>query len=402
MRKNTLDLLENFHDAGGHIIAVKPVPYMIEGETSQSLECFFENKCIIIDSGHENWFRKIEKLLYELSGKPVEITSKKPEDAHSIICHYRKMKNNDVCFLANTSLKRVNINVQINKTDSLQKSDGSNRVIFPANNIKGTGTVFPLEFSPAQSHIITIAYGKVSVPGYCRKKIKEVLLPEQWSFNRKDPNVLLLYKCQYLQKNGKWSKLLNIWDIQKALTDGYVEPVHLKLKFIFHVSGAIKSNYDLLAESPADMEIALNDHKVRNISKDWFIDINFKRISMDKYVKKGKNNLIIDLKWDANRELEPVYVIGTFAVEVPSGKIIAEKQKIDAGSWAMQGYPYYAGTISYQTTANIEINSNYEIYLELKKMRDVVKVIINGADAGVLAWPPYKFDVTPIFKKWEQ
>jgi hypothetical protein len=63
---------------------------------------------------------------------------------------------------------------------------------------------------------------------------------------------------------------------------------------------------------------------------------------------------------------------------------------------------YFAGTATYLKTIHIdagELAKDRRILLDLGELHDIAALQVNGKDAGVLWYPPYKTDVTPYLKE---
>ena len=94
-------------------------------------------------------------------------------------------------------------------------------------------------------------------------------------------------------------------------------------------------------------------------------------------------------------ELEPVYILGNFNLESEAhGWAIIPEGQLTLGQWADQGLPFYKDGISYTKTFDFE----QDIKALVIKLNDwqgsVASVLVNGQDAGMIAWPPYELDVT--------
>jgi hypothetical protein len=62
---------------------------------------------------------------------------------------------------------------------------------------------------------------------------------------------------------------------------------------------------------------------------------------------------------------------------------------------------YFAGTADYEKTIRInakDIGKNKQIVLDLGELHDIAELTVNGKDAGVLWYPPYKANITPWLK----
>jgi hypothetical protein len=99
-------------------------------------------------------------------------------------------------------------------------------------------------------------------------------------------------------------------------------------------------------------------------------------------------------------EIEPVYILGDFSVKpAEKGWIIDTPVKsLSAGSWKEQGMPFYSWGVTYTREFSIKNpEGTYELGLS-KWSGTVVEASVNGQPAGVIAFPPYRTDVTKFIK----
>ena len=101
------------------------------------------------------------------------------------------------------------------------------------------------------------------------------------------------------------------------------------------------------------------------------------------------------------RELEDVFVIGNFAVDM-SGNISREKEILHTGDWSMQGYVNYPGGMIYQYKVP-QLISDKQVLLHLGEWRGtLLKVRVNGKEAGFhFEKKNCVTDVTGLFEKEE-
>ena len=99
-------------------------------------------------------------------------------------------------------------------------------------------------------------------------------------------------------------------------------------------------------------------------------------------------------------EIAPVYVTGSFTLEAAShGWIMVPDRNPVPGSWKEQGLPCYSWDMAYSHTYNIS-NPEKTHYLCLGQWNGTVaEVFVNGSKAGVAAYQPYTFNLTPYLKK---
>ena len=72
-------------------------------------------------------------------------------------------------------------------------------------------------------------------------------------------------------------------------------------------------------------------------------------------------------------------------------------------SWSKTGLAYFSGTAIYEKNFSLPqtFSSVGKIVLDLGKVSSVAKVQINGRDAGILIWSPYRLDITSLLKPGE-
>lgn len=411
LRGNTFNLLKRFLRGGGKIIAVKPLPYLIEGEESEQLQTFFKNKGMkIIGEGKAI----LKKTLSEMLPASVEMVDERGKDIGKIYYHQRKIGNKRIYFFANIDReKSFCASIKIEGEGYLEEWDLDTGEIRPLpSSVRDGYTLFTLSFAPVESHLVVLR------PGEEREKVvekeKELKLTETitlkniWNIQRLDPNALTLDYCQYQMGEKRWSKNMPVWKVQKKIKERGKEGIQVKLRYHFELqteSGKGKSIY-LVLETPEKYVLKVNGREVAPANlEDWWVDISFKKIDIAEAVKRGGN--IIELSYDYKEdvELESCYLIGDFGVEVKDNKkfvLVGEKDRLKTGDWVKQGYPFFAGTIAYTQKGKVKKNGDERIFIELDKVKGIViKVIINGREIGLLAWPPYRLEVTEAMRDGE-
>ena len=98
----------------------------------------------------------------------------------------------------------------------------------------------------------------------------------------------------------------------------------------------------------------------------WFIDKDMRCFGLPA-LSKGVHRITIKGSYDQKRELEDVFVIGNFAVDM-SGNISREKEILHTGDWSMQGYVNYPGGMIYQYKVP-QLISDKQVLLHLGEWR---------------------------------
>ena len=164
----------------------------------------------------------------------------------------------------------------------------------------------------------------------------------------------------------------------------------------------IGENFDFstmkaVVERPALWRITVNGSEVKPSENEWWLDREFGVIKIGELVKKGSNTISVTASpMKIHAEIEPVYITGDFSV-IPAEKgwtIGKPEGTLKTGSWKDQGLPFYSWGITYSIDFLIDKpEGRYEVALE-KWNGTVADVTVNGEAAGIIAFPPYRADVT--------
>ncbi len=177
---------------------------------------------------------------------------------------------------------------------------------------------------------------------------------------------------------------------------GFKATYHFTIKGKFDF-GSVKA----VVERPSMWTVAVNGTEVRPEDGKWWLDRSLSVFNIGKLVRTGENTITLKVSpMKIHAEIEPVYILGDFSVS-PADKgftIGAPAASYTLGSWKDQGLPFYSRGITYSREFNIEKpEGKYEIGLGNWK-GTVAEVTVNGQPATVIAFPPYKTDVTSLIK----
>ena len=114
-------------------------------------------------------------------------------------------------------------------------------------------------------------------------------------------------------------------------------------------------------------------------------------------------------------ELEPVYLVGDFAVRATKEATLTGARRysrhfsltnegaLSRGNLTDEGYPFYAGEIQLKTSVCLPaIPKKCKAYLTFNAVHAcLVSATVNGKDAGFCAWDPYEIDVTEALGEGE-
>jgi hypothetical protein len=182
-----------------------------------------------------------------------------------------------------------------------------------------------------------------------------------------------------------------------GVKSGFTASYHFMIKNKFDYS-SIKA----VIERPHLWAVTLNGQEIKQDAGKWWLDHNFSVFSIGNLVKAGENTITLRTSpMKIHAEVEPVYILGNFSVEpVSKGFIIkAPQEKLTTGSWLSQGLPFYSWGMTYTKEFTIgQPEGRFEIALGDWK-GTVAEAKVNGMPAGIIAFPPYRADVTGSIKQ---
>jgi hypothetical protein len=409
-QKSTLTLLQEFRQNGGKILKVKPFPRLVEGEENPLLKEVLSQAI-----GVENEQTQIKKILERIVPAYVRIRSYKGENIGAIWCHYRRCDDKFIYFLANTDAKKgYNAVVQLPgdlKWEEWDALTGRTKEIY---KVKRNGWAeIRLNFAPAGSYLLVgnskSSSSRIAAPrGY--KRINEITLSNNWTYQREAPNALVLDYCQYQlikgNQNTQFTENSDVWHLPLPVWQAFrhikTQPLGTRfaLRFQFDIDfplGLYRA-VRLVCETPEKFQIQVNDKEVKARNDDYWCDISFKKIDISQRVKKGRNIVRIDGVLKEDTELENLYIIGDFTVKSLRNNqftLVEEPQRLRSGNLTRQGYPFFAGAITLRQNVYMKPAKAGRIFLTIQRLKAIVtEVMVNGKTAGIIPWEPHCIEIT--------
>ena len=198
----------------------------------------------------------------------------------------------------------------------------------------------------------------------------------------------------------------NIWFRAVQYKDGIVSrdtctTGGFKATYRFTIEGDFdRSDMQAVIERPYLYRITLNGKTIKVDPGKWFLDREMGVLPIGDAVKKGINELTIEISpMKILAEIEAIYILGRFTVQ-PAGKgftIHPPAKELTTGSWRSQGWPFYPGIVTYAKTFNVSNPGNYRVQLG-EWSGTVVAITVNGQQAGIIGFEPYHLDVSKFIK----
>jgi hypothetical protein len=422
IRSTTLKILQDFAGLGGRVIVAGEAPSLVDAvlpATSPTID-----ECLRI-----SWSK--HTILYELREfRDIQIINTDGTPADKLLYQMRQDGNKRLLFVCNTDRKtefitRVELNGlwKVNILDPLGGSEGKEIGTYSNPH---AWTIFDYVFEGCSSVLIELSpgTGNSTKPGqnilsHGFMDVSEATLE---TVQLSEPNILLLDYAEFKVDDGEWEKKEEILRIDNITRERLGLPLkleafrqpwsipheqrkpraHLSLRFTFESSFDVGDTVELALEDAESILIEVNGVKVdQTLRKSWWVDESIKTVPLPiGSIRKGSNEIKLSMDFHLLTNLERVYLLGSFAVDVRGRE--CKLQPLDLGTirfgdYTRQGLPFYAGNITYQTTITVpeptgdgSNSTKNPIVLEVPRFHaPVVVVSLDGKRVGLVAFEPH-------------
>ncbi len=425
-RDSTFALLKQFVEAGGHLIAVEPLPERLNGERDESITRFLKRNAKVVP----NEPKALVKAVSHWVDKRITIL-RDGNTATTIVCQERDLGDGRRLFyLVNTDRNREEFTAQVrlSVTGQVQLWDAATGKVVPLpvqkanpqspipNPQQSEQLVVTLPFTSAQSYLLVVDSRKEPIIGdasealprpTAENTVHTVFLQPRWRLEPHELNALTLDYCDYRIDNGEWVERQPVtWLCNRLIRAG--EPCSLQVRFRFTVEELPPADAPLwlVMEMPHAYRTRLNGRRVPNKPEGHWLNFAFQRLDIRGMLKRGANELVLECDYQPPLEVEAVYLLGDFSVwQIGETEFVlrAPVREAESGDLVPQGFPFFAGSLSLHTEVALptpaEVGAK-RVWLVLDGCHAIVaEVMLNGAKAGVLAWSPYRLDVTKWVRK---
>lgn len=424
--RSTFELLREFVQSGGRIVAAGELPTLIDGLPSEHIQLLTEMEGFIRVEDQGDVPAALERLL----PRDVSIKNSNRREAESFLYMLRELEDSRVLFVVNNDRNRGHdVELELNGCGNIEAWDLLNGTVETIQAYYEDGRMkFRAAFGAADSKLYilkTTEQPEVEVQGKPNKledagskRIVTALGPVA-KFTRAAPNALTLDMCRYRIADGEWSELMDVWRAQRDIraklnmrqvyANGglqrhlWIHEGHdsdgtpVSLQFNFEVVDVPVSEVAIGIEEAERFTVSLNGVDIPSASTGWYLDRSIGTIPLPA-LACGSNTLNLNCNYMHDMEIEDCFLIGNFAV-MPDRSIHQERDTLRFGDWGLQGYLHYCGSIVYHLEYDHElIAAGGSILLELGDYKAAtVDVKINGKHAGHIPWSAAKqLDITKI------
>ncbi len=375
---------------------------------------------------HEILFESTEKLLEEfrLAGgtviTPEEAETNRLVDNPNITCTRRIFPDFDMYYFVNGTKEEQKTAI----------SKGTQMLEILSGELKPFDGQYV--FPPMGSLIVfdDRKHEKAQTQSQTTRKV--LALDGKWKIrDDSDFNALTLDYCDYWFDGELIEKHGHVNNIQGRACD-LGRPVTIVMEFSVKVETVPKEAY-LVCETPEIFTISVNGKTLSKIDKGTYLDPSMRKLDLEGSLRTGNNQIRLEVAFAQSKqiyeniekskvfeseknkltydmEIECIYLIGQFSVSCGSFTALereavrtkecfslAEPNKeVMLANIEQQGYPFFAGVMTLEKEFELS-DTQYGIRFH-KKNVNVVKVRVNGKDAGIILWRPYELDLSPYLK----
>ena len=264
-------------------------------------------------------------------------------------------------------------------------------------------------------------------------------LKGEWNIKEKEFNALTLDLCDVYFDGEKMFEKYPIIDVQEV-ANKLKRKVNIRLEFNVKSEIDLADDTFLVMEEPEEYNIFINGEKIQKKNMGYFRDKSFIKLDISNLIKKGDNKITLETdfaqsekvyrlledvyefevmknKLYYDRELENIYLLGSFSVKSESGfcsvsdgslltdgnfVITEPKSKVNDGELVTSGFAFYTGKMTLEKTINLTKDEIYGRIIELERMGAVVtKLKVNQKELPAVFWAPYEFNLDGFLKEGE-
>lgn len=402
LRAATAEFLDRYAEGGGRIIVMGDAPKYIDARPAERIA--------FCERAERIGFSQVELLSALEKYRALEISSDgKMND--EFICSLRE--DDGCCWLfvarGKKNVKKRRVEIRIKGEYVPRVYDTVTGEIKPADYTAcGGQTVISYDLYDSDSLLLRLDAGC----GCCERKAPPdvrtaVKMPDRAAYRLEEPNVLLLDMAEYSFMGGEFCAREEVLRIDAACrkraslppagaklvqpwceTEENKRPAgSVRLRFRFCCDKAISGAQ--LAFEEADC-VTLNSVPVSLVQKGYYVDEAIKRIELPT-LAAGENILCADVPFGHCNSIEPMYLLGDFAVDLRGGTAYLRDAPatLEFKSIVGQGFPFYGGNVTYELKIALEKAGTAEIVTPCYRGA-FVKVTADGEPAGNIVYAPYR------------
>jgi len=410
----TLGLLREYAANGGQVLCFGEAPQRVNGKITDEVGRL---------AAVENWkhMQSIDAAAPLLADENFRMF--KPMQISGDLFHQRRqLDDGQILFLVNSSLKEKSAGTLAIQGNSARRMNALSGALSPyPATVVGDEIQIDFELPPAGSLLLFIneTVGDAAPSGNGMEQVLPATAPV---IKRLSPNMLTLDYCnvdvadQHLKGVYFYTGGTKIWQAHGYKENPWVSSVQWKTELVdadtfkagsgfearypFEVQpGVAMSSLRAVVEQPDLWVVQVNGQTIKPMPKEWAIDKTFGVFDIGPFVRPGKNDIAVIMHpMSIYAEIAPVYIIGDFdLVSKRQGWALTPAKPLQIGAWKKQGLPFYSYDVAYEKS--VALSKGQKVKVRLGAWDGTVcEVHVNGAQAGVIGWPPYEVDISDFIR----
>ncbi len=442
LRKTTMERLRTFVKRGGKVVFTGKIPTHIDAVRSIEIEDFITD-CTRIE------FNENEILKSLIPYRSVDVRNAQGMRTDNMLYQVRSDGDSRWLFLSHSEKmpnpdlpKREELVIRIEGSWKITKYDPFTGEIYPCESICSEGKTFVNETVYDHDSLLYYLEAKEPVQTLYRASSEEdsqslslgeernqpemnatngqgmsnqvmIGYPTKLAVKLSEPNVLVLDKAWYRFDDGPWQQEEELLHIDNQFrrqlgypirTEAYAQPWLRKdkpapehqLALRFPIYSECKVPFPSLAlEAAEEVRVKLNDMDVPCKITGWYTDRDIKTIRLPE-INRGDNILEVIIPYHAFQDVEYLYLLGDFSVQVAGRNTMIQPPVMDLafGDVCSQGLPFYGANITYDLPVE---TVKGKLKLEITQFRcPVIKVALDGEEKGYIAFSPYSLELGEV------
>ncbi len=424
LRASTVDLLEDFAEAGGLIVFAGAAPGRVDAEKSDRADKLADRcRCVPFERGPV--LEAVEP------GRTLSVRDGSGQEKAEVFYRLHREGERRFLFLINTDRENPTgpLTLCLPGEGAVQLWDAETGRRFSVDaETTEEGLNFTTEMPPTGSRLFVIDPEAEELPAVpALKETRSVELPEDaWTAELTDYNVLVLDRPEYRVGDGEWQGPLEVLRADREIREAaglpprsgrMVQPwarpqktgptASVGLRYRFGADDRPPGPLFLALENPEYFEISLNGAPVPTEGEfGWWVDKAIRLLPLDEAaLLAGENELLLTAQMDRDCDLEACFLLGEFAVAVDGAEasIQGPPGNVALGDWRGQGLPFYSGSVVLRADVRVSPGADERLFVEVPEFGGAcVRVLVDGREAGVIGWQPHEVEITDLVSGKEE
>ncbi len=443
MRASTLAMLIAFQDTGGLVVfAGEPCAYL-DAEPSDEVRTFAA-QCVTAPANGPGIAQAVAPKTRRLS-----ICDETGQEISAALYLLREDRDASYLFVCNTSDVNDPATDRFNQPRAVERTlayptvtirgfaecagqpvelDPQSGAIYCATARRNTDGAWEISTSfPALGSRLFVIPHKATSEAYPARPVfadlrTGTLQAQAWRITLSECNNLPLDRPRYRLGFGEWHGPEEVLRIDRAARQALgltprggamVQPwarehtpdpqrLPVELSYSFEATAPPNGELFLGIEQPQRFRITLNGSEVdTDVQSGWWTDASLKKVPLDPaLIRPGTNEIKLAGLYDEDYAgLEIIYLLGNFGtcVDGTDVGITPAPETLQLGDWVPQGLAFYSGAVTYHCDVQPNLGAGERLIVQVPAyLGTAVRVLVDGAPAGIIAWQPNEVDITDL------